>query len=169
MLLISKVVQTAWGWVGLTASADKLYRVTLPMSTLEEARRYLQTYHPQVEEEDSPHPILGPVATLLQRYFQGDRVHFDVPLAFEGLTPFQTQVLSLTREIPYGHTLTYGELARELGKPGASRAVGQALARNPWPIVVPCHRVVGRNGKLTGFGGGLSMKERLLRLEGAVT
>ena len=102
----------------------------------------------------------------LDAYFEGRLQRFELPLAPEG-TDFQRSVWEALCLIPYGETLSYGELARRLGKPGASRAVGLANGRNPLPIVVPCHRVVGSDGSLTGFGGGLPTKTKLLRLEGA--
>lgn len=100
----------------------------------------------------------------LAAYFGGELARFDLPLAPAG-TPFQQDVWSLLTTIPYGQTTSYGELARRLGRPAASRAVGAANGRNPIPIVIPCHRVVGSNGSLTGFGGGLDVKRRLLELE----
>lgn len=105
------------------------------------------------------------VDAQLQEFFEGKRKDFDLKLADIG-TPFQKQVWALLRSIPFGETRSYGELAIQLGNPGASRAVGRANATNPIPIVVPCHRVIGSTGKLTGFAGGLSMKEWLLRHEG---
>jgi methylated-DNA-[protein]-cysteine S-methyltransferase len=100
----------------------------------------------------------------LRAYFAGELHEFDLPLAPEG-TPFQRSVWSKLREIPYGETISYGELATRVGNPKASRAVGMANGRNPLPIVVPCHRVIGSSGKLTGFGGGLPAKQLLLELE----
>lgn len=100
----------------------------------------------------------------LQEYFAGDRKDFDLPLQFDG-TEFQVKVLKALQKIPYGETVSYGEIARRIGKPKAVRAVGAANGRNPIPIVVPCHRVIGSSGDLTGFGGGLDTKEALLRLE----
>ncbi len=100
----------------------------------------------------------------LEAYFAGERREFDLPLLPQG-TPFQLKVWARLREIPYGETISYGELAARLGNPKASRAVGMANGRNPLPIVVPCHRVIGSSGKLTGFGGGLPTKEALLGLE----
>jgi methylated-DNA-[protein]-cysteine S-methyltransferase len=100
----------------------------------------------------------------LQAYFAGERDSFDLALAPMG-TPFQQEVWSLVRTIPYGETASYGELARRLGKPAASRAVGAANGANPIPIIIPCHRVIGADGSLTGFGGGLAIKRRLLALE----
>jgi len=100
----------------------------------------------------------------LQAYFAGELQFFDLPLAPEG-TAFQLNVWRRLCEIPYGETISYGELARRIGNPNASRAVGLANGANPIPIVIPCHRVIGSNGKLTGYGGGLPIKERLLALE----
>ena len=109
----------------------------------------------------------GPVAqavTQLREYFAGERTDFDLPLAFEG-TPFQRTVWRKLQEIPYGETISYGELAERIGKPKASRAVGSANGANRIPIVIPCHRVLAAGGKLGGFGGGLPTKEALLALE----
>ena len=104
------------------------------------------------------------VRRQLDEYFAGDRRSFDLPLAPEG-TEFQRRVWRELCEIPYGETTSYGDLACRLGRPGASRAVGRANATNPIPIVIPCHRVIGADGSLTGFGGGLDLKRRLLELE----
>ncbi|PYJ53323.1 MAG: cysteine methyltransferase [Verrucomicrobia bacterium] len=100
----------------------------------------------------------------LQAYFAGELENFNLPLAPEG-TQFQMEVWRRLCDIPYGQTISYGELARRVGNPKASRAVGLANGSNPIPIVIPCHRVIGSNGKLTGYGGGLPIKEKLLALE----
>ena len=100
----------------------------------------------------------------LSAYFAGELEQFDLPLAPAG-TPFQLQVWRQLCEIPYGETISYGELARRIGNPKASRAVGLANGANPIPIIIPCHRVIGSNGKLTGYGGGLPIKEKLLAFE----
>lgn len=100
----------------------------------------------------------------LEAYFEGELTEFDLLLAPE-TTTFQGRVLGELRKVPYGTTVSYGELARRVGNPRASRAVGMANGRNPIPIVIPCHRVIGANGDLTGFGGGLDTKRRLLALE----
>ena len=100
----------------------------------------------------------------LRAYFAGELQAFNLPLAPKG-TPFQQNVWHHLCEIPYGETISYGELARRIGKPSASRAVGLANGSNPIPIIIPCHRVIGSNGKLTGYGGGLPIKEKLLALE----
>jgi len=100
----------------------------------------------------------------LRAYFAGELTDFDLPLAPQG-TPFQQAVWQRLCTIPYGGTISYGELARRMGNPNASRAVGLANGSNPIPIVIPCHRVIGSNGRLTGYGGGLAIKEKLLALE----
>lgn len=100
----------------------------------------------------------------LEEYFAGERKDFDLPLHLSG-TDFQVQVLQELRRIPYGETTSYGDIAKRIGRPKAMRAVGAANGRNPIPIIVPCHRVIGSSGDLTGFGGGLDTKEALLRLE----
>ena len=108
-------------------------------------------------------PLREAVAQL-EAYFAGRLSRFDLPLSLEG-TPFQQECWSILRSIPYGETVSYGEIARRIGRPAASRAVGAANGSNPIPIIVPCHRVIGSNGSLTGFGGGLSIKRQLLELE----
>lgn len=115
---------------------------------------------------DGAHPVLDMTARQLAEYFAGTRRSFDLPLAASG-TPFQHLVWAALTRIPYGATASYVELARMVDRPGASRAVGAANGRNPLSIVVPCHRVIGAGGALTGFGGGLATKEFLLTLEGA--
>lgn len=104
------------------------------------------------------------VAEQLRAYFEGELKHFDLPLAPRG-TAFQQRVWSRLREIPYGETISYVDLAVRIGNPQACRAVGLANGSNPIPIVIPCHRVIGRDGSLVGYGGGLALKKRLLALE----
>jgi methylated-DNA-[protein]-cysteine S-methyltransferase len=111
-------------------------------------------------------PLLARVRVQLEEYFAGSRREFDLPLDARG-TEFQRRVWTRLRRIAYGETTTYGALACELGDPGASRAVGLANGSNPIPIVIPCHRVIGADGSLTGFGGGLPVKRMLLDLEHA--
>jgi methylated-DNA-[protein]-cysteine S-methyltransferase len=105
------------------------------------------------------------VRDQLEEYFRGDRTRFELPLRLEG-TPFQIAVWSALLEIPYGRTSTYGEIAALLGRPRGARAVGAANGQNPISIVVPCHRLIGADGALTGYGWGLDRKRRLLELEG---
>ena len=117
-------------------------------------------------ERDDADPVLVDAVAQLREYFAGDRKEFELSLAPAG-TAFQRTVWERLREIPYGTTISYGELARRVGNPAASRAVGLANGRNPIAIVVPCHRVIGANGSLTGFAGGMDAKRALLELESA--
>ena len=114
--------------------------------------------------EDAGHPVLGAAERQLGEYFAGTRRTFDVPLSFSG-SDFQKSVWRALLTIPFGETRSYGEIAQQVGKPSASRAVGAANGRNPVSIIAPCHRVVGSTGKLTGFAGGLEAKAFLLALE----
>ncbi len=125
--------------------------------------------HPARRDADwrhGSHPLIERARVQLDEYFAGTRQAFDLPLAPRG-TPFQVQVWKSLASIPYGQTLTYSQLAQRVGRPKAMRAVGAANGRNPLPIVLPCHRVIGADGSLTGFGGGLPTKQFLLALEGA--
>src|SRR5256885_15392195 len=109
-------------------------------------------------------PVLQQAIRQLEEFFAGKRKTFDVPLALRG-TPFQLEVWSSLLRIPYGATRTYAEIAKSIGRPAATRAVGAANGANPIPIIVPCHRVIGSNGSLTGFGGGIDVKRWLLDFE----
>ncbi len=124
--------------------------------------------HPVPRDPDwreGDNAVLQRVQAQLAEYFAGTRRHFDLPLSPRG-TPFQLRTWQALRDIGFGDTISYAELARRIDKPAAVRAVGAANGRNPLPIVVPCHRVIGADGSLTGFGGGLPTKRFLLRLEG---
>ena len=116
---------------------------------------------------DPSDQVLAEAVKQLNEYFAREREVFSIPLRPAG-TPFQLRVWKALEEIPYGHTRTYLDIARALGIPAAVRAVGAANGRNPLPIFVPCHRVIGSNGSLTGYGGGLEVKLELLRLEGVL-
>ena len=116
--------------------------------------------------EDAAHPVLTRAAAQVADYFAGKLRVFDVPLDFRG-TDFQRSVWQALLTIPYGETRSYGEIARQIGRPAASRAVGAANGRNPVSIIAPCHRVIGSGGALTGFAGGLAAKRMLLDLEAA--
>ncbi len=119
---------------------------------------------PEPEWQEDPN-VFADVRRQLGEYFAGKRKHFDLELAPHG-TRFQLDVLNALQAIPYGETRTYAELAQMAGRPRAVRAVGAANGRNPLPILIPCHRVIGADGSLTGFGGGLPTKKKLLQLEG---
>ena len=150
-------LETPIGSLLLVGSDDGLVRVA-----------FEQDGRPEPPEEDwvrAPEK-LETARRQLEEYFQGSRREFDLRLEPEG-TDFQRSVWRALAEIPFGETVSYGELAQSLGKPSAMRAVGAANGRNPLPIVLPCHRVIGSDGSLTGFGGGLDAKRYLLDHEGA--
>jgi methylated-DNA-[protein]-cysteine S-methyltransferase len=117
---------------------------------------------PTAPQGDSP--AVAAAAIQLEQYFAGERTEFELDVELGG-TPFERRVWKELRAIPYGETATYAEIARRIGRPGASRAVGRANARNPVAVVVPCHRVIGSDGSLTGYAGGMEMKRALLDLE----
>ena len=156
-------------------SATAQCRIASPLGTMLLARTKhglagawfeLQKHHPDAIDapERGDDPLLAETARQLREYFAGARSAFDVALDLQG-TDFQRAVWSALLDIPPGRTTTYGEIARELGVPAASRAVGAAVGRNPVSIIVPCHRVVGSSGALTGYAGGLDRKRSLLRIE----
>jgi len=126
--------------------------------------RLLFDVQPDPTWSTEPSPVLDEAVRQLGEYFAGERTDFDLPLEPAG-TPFQLRVWETLRDIPYAETINYGQLANRIGNPNASRAVGLANGRNPISIVVPCHRVIGANGSLTGYGGGLDRKRTLLELE----
>ncbi|MEL6868839.1 MAG: methylated-DNA--[protein]-cysteine S-methyltransferase [Pseudomonadota bacterium] len=129
-----------------------------------EAGRQVRSPQPDWRCDASP---LTYALEPLRAYFAGERTSFDVPLVYEG-TPFQQAVWSALQQIPYGVTTSYGDIARAIGNPQAVRAVGAANGANVIPVIIPCHRVIGSDGSLTGFGGGLSAKQKLLQLEGVL-
>lgn len=155
------ICETELGWIGLVLSPAGLRATTLPHTLRDGALGEVLALG---ASEEAPEEALNGLAGRLRRYARGEPVVFTDALDFDGASPFLRAVWESTREIPHGQTCSYGELAARVGRPGAARAVGQAMARNPWPIIVPCHRVVASNG-LGGYGGRLDMKERLLRLE----
>jgi methylated-DNA-[protein]-cysteine S-methyltransferase len=155
------LVETAWGWCGLRRGAGGISKCSLPSPDRGPALLSVAG-----ASSEAPHDtLLEEAARLLVCYFDGEPVSFDLPVAPEGMTEFGNRVLEACAEIPRGETRSYGEVAAMAGSAGAARAVGQALARNPLPVIVPCHRVIGADGSLTGFGDGLTMKRRLLELE----
>ena len=114
------------------------------------------------------HPVLQRAAQQLSEYFAGERHTFELPVQPAWGTPFQQKIWQALSHVPFGHTCTYGDIAQRIGQPSAVRAVGAAIGKNPHSVVVPCHRVLGASGKLTGYAGGLERKEALLRLESAL-
>ncbi|MEE9202169.1 MAG: methylated-DNA--[protein]-cysteine S-methyltransferase [Dehalococcoidia bacterium] len=154
------IFPTARGWVGLLASSKGLMRLVLPLQDQEEVLRELG----QLAETPHNPSAFGDLPQRITRYLSGERVKFADAVDLDGSSPFQRRVLGRLRRIPYGQTRSYGWVARAVGVPQGPRAVGQAVARNPVPLIIPCHRVVGTNG-LGGFGGGLDLKRLLLRQE----
>jgi methylated-DNA-[protein]-cysteine S-methyltransferase len=150
------------GMLELLASDAGLRAILLPGDKPREHLRW-----PGGAAEDPDHPVLVQARKQLGEYFEGTRRAFDLPIDLHG-TAFQVKAWRYLATIPYGGTSTYGEQARALGDPNRARAVGAANGRNPVAIVLPCHRVVGANGSLTGYGGGLPMKQALLEFEAAV-
>ena len=156
------ICETELGWIGVVMSPAGIRATTLPHRSRDGA---LGDVLAQGANTEAPEAELNGLANRLRRYGRGEPVSFPDALDFNGVSPFLRAVWEATRDIPRGQTCSYGELAARVGRPGAARAVGQAMARNPWPIIVPCHRVVATDGGLGGYGGGLDMKRRLLRLE----
>jgi methylated-DNA-[protein]-cysteine S-methyltransferase len=159
------VVDSPIGPLTLVASDGKLAGLYLDVRGHEPGQAVLGEAATLGDDCD---PVLALAARQLSEYFAGSRTSFTVPLDLDG-TPFQRSVWSSLQAIGYGETLSYGELAKRIGTPGASRAVGLANGRNPVAIVVPCHRVIGADGSLTGYGGGVDRKRFLLELEQRVT
>ena len=153
--------KTDWGWAAGVRSAAGLTRLSVPKRTAAAAARAVATAGARRDTRE----FVG-VEAQVRAYFAGEPVAFTVDVDLQGLPPFFATVLGVARQIPYGETLTYGELARRVDRPGAARAVGQAMARNPVLIVVPCHRVVATTG-LGGFSApeGLALKRKLLAWE----
>ena len=158
------IFNTDLGWVGILGSAKGLLRTTLPHPSAQEIRQLLGDSINQASR--SPH-LFADLMQRLKLYFGGHRVNFPDRLDLSGATAFQRKVWETTRLIPYGETRSYARVAEQIKQPRALRAVGQALGRNPLPIIVPCHRVVASSGKLGGFSGGIEVKKRLLYLEGS--
>ena len=150
------------GWVGVLASAEGILTTTLPQSTAMAAQQLLGDGSNQATCTPT---LFNDITRRLQAYFSGQEVALDDELDLSRATPFQRLVWETTRLIPYGETRSYQWVAAQIQKPGAARAVGQALGRNPFAIIVPCHRVIASNGGLAGFGGGIEMKRALLNME----
>jgi methylated-DNA-[protein]-cysteine S-methyltransferase len=154
------VVESPYGVLTLVAEDGVLCGLYM---TEQRHRPLEETFGERVSAADGPFPA---VVEQLEAYFAGELREFDLPLRLNG-TAFQRSVWARLQAIPYGETRSYGQLAAELGSPAASRAVGLANGRNPVGIIVPCHRVIGAGGSLTGYGGGLERKQRLLDFERA--
>lgn len=159
------LVETPVGWLGLVAGREQLTEI-VSRPEQAEVRRCINRRSPDAEERNTG--VLSTAAGQLEEYFKGLRAAFCLPLDRSELSAFAAGVLrTLAERVPIGHTVGYGELAAMAGRPGAARAVGRVMAANPFPIVVPCHRVVGSSGRLTGYSGaaGIVTKKWLLEFE----
>ena len=156
-MLYSTSVKTPLGTFRISCDDTGLTEIILPNSNCNAKE------NETTKIKETP-PLLKRATKQISEYCKGRRTIFDLPLSVNG-TIFQQQVWDIIRHIPYGQTMSYGEIARQLGSTGKARAVGGAANANPLPLVIPCHRVIGSNGTLTGFAGGIEFKERLLNLE----
>lgn len=153
------------GELVLASSEKGLAAVLLPGKG--KHRQRLKKLYPRMEFEEAAGPNRH-AAEQLKAYFAGNRTTFDLKLDLRG-TPFQIQAWGAVRKVPYGETRSYGDIARIIGKPNAHRAVGRANKMNPIPIVIPCHRIIGSDGSMTGYGGGIPLKDQLIRMERRIT
>lgn len=158
------LVDTELGRLGLVGSTAGLRRIVIPQPAQESMLQFIMEGMPGAIADPSP---FGDLPRRLTHYLKGEQVSFDDELDFASATAFRRAVWQATRAIPYGETKSYGWIAQQIGKPKAFRAVGQALAKNPLPIVVPCHRVVAKDDGLRGGGRGLKIRKRLLEIEAA--
>jgi O-6-methylguanine DNA methyltransferase len=157
--------ETKFGWVAIAGPEGKISRMNLPMASKQAAVESIREGNKQ-EFVEIEHDFSGE-AVRIAAYFAGERVQFQCELDIPQAGDFDRRVWAATREICYGEAETYGSIAERIGRPLAARAVGQALGRNPVPVLVPCHRVLRKSGELGGFGCGLEWKAKLLDLEKA--
>jgi methylated-DNA-[protein]-cysteine S-methyltransferase len=163
------VFKTRWGWFGLLAGEQGLFRTSLPTPTRQTALYILLK---DLNNPDFDKRLYKGLQDKIIAYFEGKTVDFntDTPVFLQNLSPFTRSVLSVCRKIPFGQTSTYSAFASAIGRPKAVRAVANALARNPLPLIIPCHRVIRSDGKIGGFSapGGINMKARMLRHEKSI-
>jgi len=156
------VFETDIGWMAILGSPQGLMCVTLPLrSEAEAVRQFGNTVEQAIRSDEQ----FTDLVKRFKSYFCGGRPSFTDPIDFSGATAFQRAVWEAARQIPYGDTKSYGDIAEQIGRHGAARAVGQAMGRNPVAIIIPCHRVVASGGRLGGFGGGEDLKRYLLDME----
>ncbi|OHB78945.1 MAG: hypothetical protein A2Z25_21455 [Planctomycetes bacterium RBG_16_55_9] len=160
------IFETRWGHFGLAGTESALCRTYLPEPRSASVRRRLLENLPNAEFDEE---FFKPLQKQITAYFEGTGVDFtrDIPVDLDDFSAFFRKVLGVCRNVRLGHTVTYSELAKKSGRPAASRAVGGALARNPLPLIIPCHRVIRTDGQMGGFSapGGVSLKKRMLELE----
>jgi methylated-DNA-[protein]-cysteine S-methyltransferase len=160
------VFETLLGWMGLVGSPKGLSQLILPHPTQEAVIQEVEGRYEFPINEDSS--CLGDLPLRIKDYITGKKMDFPNKLDYNGATDFQIRVWRTTQEVPYGETRTYHWIAVKLKCNRGEQAIGQALSRNPLPIIIPCHRIVASNGKPGGFSGGIEMKKRLLRVEGVI-
>lgn len=154
---------TCLGWMGIISSSAGLKKIIMPRKSKEEVLLRVNVSCNLIEEEASA--IFNDLPQRLKRFLNGELVDFSDKLSLDGATAFQKIVWKIAQSISYGETRSYAWVARQMGNAKAARAVGQALGKNPLPIVIPCHRIISTNGSLGGFSAGLELKKYLLRLE----
>lgn len=163
------IFKTKWGYFGLTAIENGLLRTHLPLSNRHSLERNLLKHHPEANFDKN---LFKGLQGQIIAYFQGSYVDFgkDIDIQFAGFSDFGKKVLGVCRNIRFGQTVSYGQLAKKAGSPAAARAVGGIMAKNQTPLIIPCHRVIRCDGGLGGFSatGGITMKRKMLQLEGAV-
>jgi methylated-DNA-[protein]-cysteine S-methyltransferase len=164
--VVIDTLKTSWGMFGVALSSQGIGCLTFPSESLERCAAWTKRWLPEARIKTNK-KALRPIAAELNAYFKGKLKTFTLPLDLRG-TPFQLQVWRALLNVEYGSVSTYTTIAAKIKRPQAMRAVGAANGANPIPIIVPCHRIIGRNGKLVGYGGGLDMKYRLLKLEGVL-
>jgi len=160
------IFKTKWGYFGLVGNEYSLLRTHLPAPEREKVKRQLLKNLPPARYDKA---LFKTLQEQITAYFQGTCVSFDkdIPIVLDGLSLFTRQVLAVCRDIKFDQTITYSRLAKRAGRAAAARAVGSALAKNPLPLIIPCHRVIRSDGKIGGFSapGGITLKKRLLQLE----
>ncbi|NQT01627.1 MAG: methylated-DNA--[protein]-cysteine S-methyltransferase [Planctomycetes bacterium] len=160
------IFQTKWGYFGLAGTEYGLCRTQLPGTNPEKIKSRLLKNLPNPQYDKTFCKILQKQITA---YFEGDYIKFsrDIPLALDGFSSFGISALTTCRDVEIGQIITYGQLAKKAGRPNASRAVGSTLAKNPLPLIIPCHRIIRSDGKMGGFSapGGITFKKKMLKLE----
>jgi methylated-DNA-[protein]-cysteine S-methyltransferase len=162
------IFKTKWGYFGLVATDNGLLRTALPLANREKVKSQLLQNFPDSQYENG---LFRKVQEQITAYFEGTGVDFrTIPVVLDGLGLFAKRVLTACKGIRFGQTVTYSRLADMAGKPHAARAVGRALANNPLPLIIPCHRIICADGSLGGFSaaGGISLKKKMLLLEGTI-
>jgi methylated-DNA-[protein]-cysteine S-methyltransferase len=160
------IFETKWGWFGLASTKNALLRTYLPMRNRKNLKEQLIRDNPPAEYRKE---LFEPLQRQIIAYFKGTYVNFslDMPIELDGLSRFSCQVLTACRDIKFGYTTTYGALAKKIHRPGSARAVGQVMAHNRLPLIIPCHRVLRSDGQIGGFsaGGGTKLKQKMLEFE----